>query len=159
MLLPARMTLEVPQLQFFSKEIDMPVAAQRHISAKTIQHRRGAPFDGAEGQLRRNEDVVGSRRDVGGEARGELGQAVVSMAEERLAIHETIKLLNDDDTLEFFKATLQSRFSVQVHQSTAAVARRAMDELRRSSRTPSNSASNLKLTQECRFLEGHLDDR
>ena len=46
-----------------------------------------------------------------------------SMAEELLAIHETIKLLNDDDALELL----------------------AMNELRWSSRTPSNSASNLML--------------
>ena len=66
-------------------------------------------------------------------------------AEEIFAIHETIKLLNDDDTLKLFKATLASPSSVQVHQSTVAVARRAMDALCRSFRTPINSASDLKL--------------
>ena len=66
-----------------------------------------------------------------------------SRAEEIWAIHETIQLLNVDDTLE-----LATSSSVQVHQSTVehrAVARRAMDELSRSFRMPSNSASNLKL--------------
>ena len=43
------------------------------------------------------------------------------------AIHETIKPLNDDDTLELFNATQPSPSLVQVRQSTAAVARRATD--------------------------------
>ena len=68
-----------------------------------------------------------------------------SRVEEILAIHETINLLNDDDALEHFKATLLSPSWVQVHQSTAAVGRRAMYELRGSSRTRSNFVSNLKL--------------
>ena len=67
------------------------------------------------------------------------------MAEELLAVHETIKELNDDDALELFKKALMSPFSVQLNRSTVVVAGRAMDELRRSSRTRSNSARNWKL--------------
>ena len=39
-------------------------------------------------------------------------------AEELIAIHDTIKLLNDDDALELFKATLPSPSLMQVHRST-----------------------------------------
>jgi len=66
-------------------------------------------------------------------------------AEELLAIHDTIKLLNDDDALELFKATLPSPSLMQVERGTAALAKRALVELRRSPRAPQNSASNLKL--------------
>ena len=66
-------------------------------------------------------------------------------AEEILAIHETIKLLNTDDALDLFKASLTSPSLVQVPQSTVAVATRAMDGLCRSSQMRSNAASNLKL--------------
>ena len=55
------------------------------------------------------------------------------MAEELLAIHETVNLLNDDDVLELFKG----------------IAEEPADErwmnFGRSSKTHSNSASNLKL--------------
>ena len=53
-----------------------------------------------------------------------------SRAEEILAMYETIKLLNEDDALEFFKATSTNLSSVQVLQSDPAVNRRVMDELR-----------------------------
>ena len=68
----------------------------------------------------------------------EWGERRKSRAEEILAIHETINLTNNDDALT-------GPSLVQVLESTAAVARRAMDELRQSPRTPCNSASNLKL--------------
>ena len=55
-----------------------------------------------------------------------------SRAEELLAIHDTIKLLNDDDELELFKATLPSPSLMQVQRSTTVLAKRALDELRRS---------------------------
>ena len=67
-----------------------------------------------------------------------------SRADKILAICETIKLLNDDDVLELFMSTLPSSCAVQVNQSAAAVGRRTMDEIRRSSRAHSNSVSNLK---------------
>ena len=54
-----------------------------------------------------------------------------SRAEEVLTNHEFIKLLNDDNTVELFKAT---------------VARRVIDELFRSSRMLGNSIPNLKQT-------------
>ena len=68
-----------------------------------------------------------------------------SRAEELLAIHDTIKLLNDDDALELFKATLPSPSLMQVQRSTAVLAKKALDVLRRSPTAPQNSASNLKL--------------
>ena len=64
---------------------------------------------------------------------------------ELLTIQETIKLLTDDDAIVLFKANLPSASLVEAHQSTAAVGRRMMDELRRSSRTPSNSGTNVKV--------------
>ena len=68
------------------------------------------------------------------------------MAEKLLANHETLKLLDDDEVVELFKATVLSPSSVQVHRSTAAVARRATDVLRRCLKTPRNFAPNRKLT-------------
>ena len=68
-----------------------------------------------------------------------------SRAEELVAIHDTIKLLNDDDALELFKATLPSPSLVQFHQSTVSLATRALDELHASRRSPRNSAANLNL--------------
>ena len=66
-----------------------------------------------------------------------------SRAEELVAIHDTIKLLNDDDALELFKATLPNPSLMQVQQRTTVLAKRALDELRRSPRAPRSSASNL----------------
>ena len=59
-----------------------------------------------------------------------------SRVEEILAIHETIKLLNDDGAFNVFK----NSSLVQVFQNTFAVVRRTMDELRRSYRMLSNLA-------------------
>ena len=73
------------------------------------------------------------------------GASEESRAEELLAIHDTIKLLNDDDALELFEATLPSPSLMQVPRSTAVLAKRALDELRRSPTAPQNSAFNLKL--------------
>jgi len=47
-----------------------------------------------------------------------------SRAEELLAIHDTIKLLNDDDALELCKATLPSPSLIQARRSTALLAKR-----------------------------------
>merc|ERR1719323_2737957 len=68
-----------------------------------------------------------------------------SRAEELVAIHDTIKLLNDDDALELFKATLPNPSLVQVQQGTTVLAKRALDELRRSPRASKSSAYNLNL--------------
>jgi len=68
-----------------------------------------------------------------------------SRAEELVAIHDTIKLLNNDDALELFKATLPNPSLMQLQQSTTVLAKRALDELRRSPRAPRRSASNLNL--------------
>ena len=51
----------------------------------------------------------------------------------------------EDDALELFKATLPSPSLMQVHRSTAVLAKRALDDLRRSPTAAQNSASNLKL--------------
>jgi len=63
-----------------------------------------------------------------------------SRAEELLAIHDTIKLLNDDDALELFKATLPNPSLMQVQQSTSLLRDRALSVLRRS-----HSGSRVKL--------------
>jgi len=68
-----------------------------------------------------------------------------SRAEELVAIHDTIKLLNNDDALELFKATLPNPSLMQLQQSTTVLAKRALDELRRSPMAPRSSASNLNL--------------
>merc|ERR1712136_291094 len=68
-----------------------------------------------------------------------------SRAEELVAIHDTIKLLNDDDALELFKATLPSPSLVQVQQGSKLFAEKALNQLRRSPTTPRNSVSNLNL--------------
>merc|ERR1719215_2057177 len=50
-------------------------------------------------------------------------------AEELLAIHETMKILNDDDALALFKKTLPSPSLLEVRMSEKAVAQRALSEL------------------------------
>ena len=76
--------------------------------------------------------VVGRRPGVGSQARRELQQPVLRGVrapeeEELFAIHDTIKLLNDDDALKLFKAILPNPSLVQARSSTALLA----DELRR----------------------------
>jgi len=68
-----------------------------------------------------------------------------SRAEELVAIHDTIKLLNDDDALELFKATLPNPSLVQVQESSKLLANRVLNELRKSPTTPRNSVSHLNL--------------
>ena len=100
------------------------------MSSHTVAEPCGPRCRGGEpqGRPRGNEEVVGSRRDVGGEAR----ESWDSQSSEWEARRKS-------------KATLPSPSSVQVDQSIVAAARRAVDELRRSSKTRSKSASNLKL--------------
>merc|ERR1719299_357960 len=50
-------------------------------------------------------------------------------AEELLAVHETIKILNDDDALELFKKTLPTPALLQIKVSTKAMQQRAADIL------------------------------
>merc|ERR1719188_998062 len=47
-------------------------------------------------------------------------------SEELVAIHETIKVLNDDDALELFKRTLPSPSLLQVRATSDRVRRRAL---------------------------------
>ena len=56
----------------------------------------------------------------------------VGRTPEEQIINETIKPLNDDGTLKLIKVALSNPSSAQVHQTTAAEARRAMDVHRRS---------------------------
>merc|ERR1719156_281391 len=50
-------------------------------------------------------------------------------AEELLAVHETIKILNDDDALELFKKTLPTPALLQMETTTKQLAQRAMTAL------------------------------
>merc|ERR1712012_90889 len=61
-------------------------------------------------------------------------------AEELVAIHDTIKLLNDDDSLELFKETLPSPTLMQLRDNKRGVAREARTVL---SRSPGSSRVNL----------------
>ena len=75
------------------------------------------------------------------------------------------------ETIETMKVVCPGRVSerieeqVVVLQSTVAVAKRAMDQLRRTSRMISNSASNLKLNsvalngKSVDLSKGHLGDQ
>jgi len=60
---------------------------------------------------------------------GEWAERQKMRAEEMLAIHETIKILNDDDALELFKKTLPSASLLQVTQHMAALRQRAISAL------------------------------
>merc|ERR1719172_391780 len=52
-------------------------------------------------------------------------------SEEIVAIHETIKILNDDDALELFKKTLPTPSLLQVDRRADEVRRRALELVRR----------------------------
>eukprot|EP00929_Paragymnodinium_shiwhaense_P074241 TRINITY_DN3797_c0_g1_i2.p1 TRINITY_DN3797_c0_g1~~TRINITY_DN3797_c0_g1_i2.p1 ORF type:complete len:446 (+),score=181.33 TRINITY_DN3797_c0_g1_i2:323-1660(+) len=55
-------------------------------------------------------------------------------AEEMVAIHDTIKILNDDDALELFKKTLPSASLLQVREVHDKARRRALELLQRGQR-------------------------
>ena len=95
--------------------------------------------------LTANETLVAKLEESWGSQSSELEERRKSRAEDILAIHETIELLNDDDVVELFKATQPSHSSVEDDQSIVAAAGRAMGEVRWSSRAHSDFASNLKL--------------
>jgi septal ring factor EnvC (AmiA/AmiB activator) len=79
---------------------------------------------------------------------GEMEERVKTRAEELVAIHETIKILNDDDALELFKKTLPSASFVQLGSGKKTDAKRkAMLLLRKIVHTPKDTGSDL------RFLE------
>ena len=117
---------------------------ERSISELEVESMKG-DHAGTKRSLTANETLAAKLAESWDNQSSEWEERRKSRAMEILAIHETIKLLNCDDALELVKATLTSPSLVQVLQSTVAVARRAMDELRRSSRMLSNSASNLNL--------------
>merc|ERR1719284_1300431 len=58
-------------------------------------------------------------------------ERIKTRAQELAAIHDTIKLLNDDDALELFKKTLPSASLVQVTAHAADMRRRALAIVRR----------------------------
>merc|ERR1719217_447962 len=62
--------------------------------------------------------------------KAEWEERTATRSEELLAIHETIKILNDDDALELFKKTLPSSSLLQVDRRTGMVRRRALEILR-----------------------------
>ena len=68
-----------------------------------------------------------------------------SRAQELLPIHDTFKLLNDDDALELFKAILPSPSLVQIRSPTAVLPNQALEDIRRLSSALHDVASNLKL--------------
>merc|ERR1719203_2738333 len=62
---------------------------------------------------------------------GEWEEIVKTRNEELLALADTIKVLNDDDTLELFKKTLPGASSfVQVQVTTSALRFRALNAIR-----------------------------
>lgn len=73
-----------------------------------------------------------------GSAQTKYDAIVKERSEEKLALAETIKLLNDDDALELFRKTLPgaSASFLQVATRTAAIRARALAMLRTATRTP-----------------------
>merc|ERR1719399_269571 len=61
----------------------------------------------------------------------EMEERVKTRGEELVAIHETIKILNDDDALELFKKTLPSASFVQLGASKDNAKRQATLALRK----------------------------
>merc|ERR1719217_2007357 len=60
----------------------------------------------------------------------EWAERTATRSEELLAIHETIKILNDDDALELFKKTLPTPSLLQVDRRADEVRRQALDLVR-----------------------------
>merc|ERR1719399_700426 len=56
----------------------------------------------------------------------EMEERVKTRGEELIAIHDTIKILNDDDALELFKKTLPSASFVQLESGKREVKRKAI---------------------------------
>jgi len=80
-------------------------------------------------------------------------------ADELVAIHEAIKILNDDDALEMFKKTLSPSL-LQLETNMHQVERRAIAQLRRSVDHPRLDFLVLALSgKKSRLLEGTQDDR
>ena len=74
-------------------------------------------------------------------------------AEELVTIHDTNKLLNDNDSLEFFKETLPSPSLVQPQSDKRSVARQARAVVRNSSGSPGVNLISVSL-----FQQEHADD-
>jgi septal ring factor EnvC (AmiA/AmiB activator) len=79
---------------------------------------------------------------------GEMEERVKTRSEELLAIHDTIKILNDDDALEMFKKTLPSASLVQIDAKKEAT-KKAMQVLH----NINDQASAKESGADLRFLE------
>ena len=137
--------VDVPVLQDVEQSIDMPVPLNgRWVSDTGGDAESNKKSIASVARLKRKADLAGKLAESCPSKPLEREDHRKSSVGEHLAIHGTIEWLIDDDVIKLFEATLPSSW-VQVHQSTIALARRVAEELRRSSRTPSKSASNLKL--------------
>jgi len=65
-----------------------------------------------------------------GSKKGEYEERVRLRNEELLAVHETIKILTDDDALDLFKKTLASASFMQVRKNEEAIKQRVLSTLR-----------------------------
>lgn len=77
-------------------------------------------------------------------------------AEELIAIHETIKILNDDDALELFKKTLPTPSFVQLQASMEQLRNRALSYIRALQARPATDRTGLDFLALA--LEGHAVD-
>jgi len=83
-----------------------------------------------------------------GTKKGEYDERVRLRHEELLAVHETIKMLTDDDALDLFKKTLASSSFMQVRKRADAVKQRVLSVLRESAK-----AHDFGGKLDVRFLE------
>jgi len=66
-------------------------------------------------------------------------------ADELIAIHETIKILNDDDAMELFKKTLPSPSLIQLRESAEQVRRSALEMLRSHKARPDSNVDFIEM--------------
>merc|ERR1719326_2802306 len=75
----------------------------------------------------------------------EFDERVKVRGEELTAIHETIKILNDDDALELFKKTLPGSSFVQLDEAYVARRKRAYSLIQRAAQHAEGNGLPLKL--------------
>jgi len=102
----------------------------------------------SESALIENQKFLGDmEKDCATKSKG-MEERVKTRSEELVAIHDTIKILNDDDALEMFKKTLPSANFMQTGARKAREAEeKAMQILRKAIHTPKDAGADL------RFLE------
>merc|ERR1719410_2508158 len=83
-----------------------------------------------------------------GSKKGEYEERVRLRNEELLAVHETIKILTDDDALDLFKKTLASSSFIQVRKRVEAIKQRVLSTLRDTAK-----AHGFRGKLDVRFLE------